>query len=117
MDSKEIMAQGVVDAAGELRIGYKNMTKEDMESLKALNSSPHWAVYRKLLMGAMAEYLRASTQVTNVDGVIKMLHSSGMAAGMNFSINQLQVLCADYDAKAKKELEKSTKVQVPFKRG
>lgn len=116
-NSEKFMAQGLLDAAGNLRIGYKGMTAEDMEALKALNASPHWAVYRKILQSAMAEYMRASTQVVDVNGVVKMLHSAGMAAGMNFAINQLQVLCADYDAKAKKTLEKTTKEKVPFKRG
>ena len=110
-------AQSAFDAAGSLRIGYKGLTKEDMESLVALQGSPHWAVYRRLLTGAMSEHYRASSMVTDVDGVVKMISNAGLAAGINFAINQLQVLCADYHAKLKKGLEKPVENSKPFKRG
>lgn len=109
--------EAVEDAMGNLRIGYKNLTAEDMESLKALKDSPHWKVYRKLLESALAEYTRASWQVTGVDGVVKMLHSAGLAAGINFSINQLSVLVGQTNLKQQKALEKPDKKPQSFVRG
>lgn len=115
---KDIETKAMADAVGNLRVAYVNLTAEDFEMLKALNDSPYWVHYRKILEKAMAEYLRASTMVTDVNGVVKMVHNSGLAAGINFAINQIQVLCADYDAKKQKAIEKSTKVEkAKFTRG
>lgn len=116
-EREKIGAQSAFDAVGNLRVAYTGLTAEDMESLRVLNGSPHWKVYRTLLERAMAEHFRASTMVTDVNGVVRMIQSSGLAAGINFSINQLQVLCAHYDAQQKKELEKSSKKPEPFRKG
>lgn len=116
-DLKHIESHSTFDAAGSLRIAYKGLAPEDLESLKVLVSSPYWRVYRTILQHAMAEHLRASTMVTDVNGIVKMLHNSGMAAGINFAINQIQVLCADHDARAQQEVEKHPKQNVPFRRG
>lgn len=116
-DSPDIQAQAAFDAAGNLRVAYVGLTAEDMESLKALASSPHWKIYRTLLQRAVAEYMRASWQVTDVNGVVKMVHNAGLAAGINFSINQVQVLCAEYDRKQQEALEKAEKKPQPFRKG
>ncbi len=116
-EESQIQAQSAFDAAGNLRVAYEGITAEDMESLKALATSPHWRVYRVLLQKAVAEYMRASWQVTDVNGVVKMVHNAGLAAGINFSINQVQVLCADYDKKQKEAIEKAEKKPQPFRKG
>lgn len=93
------------------------LTPEEFESLKTLASSPFWATYQKVLMRAEIEIRRGAGLGRGFDGMIDSWQQNGFAAGINFTITQLQALCADYDAKAKKALEKESKPKQPFKRG
>lgn len=93
------------------------LSAEEREALKALASSPFWAVYVKFLMRTEIEVRRAAGLGSGFDGMIDNWNRSGFAAGINFTITQLQALITDSDAKAKKVLEKQTEVKQPFRRG
>lgn len=116
MEQEQVDTSAAFDATGSLRVGF-TLSKEEIEALRTLASSPFWKLYAKILMAAREEHLTASTMVTSVDHAVKMIHLSGMAAGIKFCVNQLQILCADHDARAKKELEKSKPSVQPFRRG
>lgn len=93
------------------------LTAEDLESLKALAESPHWAVYKRFLMRAEVEIRKSASMGTGFDGMIDSWNKNGMASGINFTIVQLQGICANYDARIKKELEKRDKKTEPFRKG
>ncbi len=116
MEQEQVDTRSTFDSTGSLRVGFR-LSKEEIEALRTLANSPFWKLYAKILMSAREEHLTASTMVTSVDHAVKMIHLSGMAAGIKFCVNQLQVLCADHDAKAKIELEKSKQPVQPFRRG
>lgn len=53
-----------------------------------------------------------------MDDAVQSIHHSGMAAGLNFAINQADVLVADFDARREKVIEKKTeKEKTVFVRG
>lgn len=93
------------------------LTPEDYAALKALAESPFWRVYVKVLMKAEIDIRRAAGLGTGFDGMIDSWQKNGMAAGINFTITQLQALLTDFDNKRQKALEKEQKPKQPFKRG
>jgi hypothetical protein len=117
LEQPKVEAQAAVDAAGNLRIGYVGLSKEDHEVLKALLNMPHWKLYRDILVRAQAEYARAAMNGVGFDGMIDSWKNQGIAAGLNFAVTQLPILCREYDAKNNKALEKQDKPKVPFTRG
>ena len=117
MEQPSIEAKAAIDAAGNLRVGYHGLSPEDHETLKALLNMPHWKLYREVLTRAQAEYSRAAMNGVGFDGMIDSWKNQGIAAGLNFAITQLPILCREYDAKNNKVLEKPEKSKVPFRRG
>ncbi len=112
-----VEGESAIDASGALRVGYKGLTLEDKESLRTLMESPHWKVYRDILIVAVGEHMRASWRVSNVDDVVKGIHNAGLAAGINFAINQLNVIVQTSDASVQKALEKQSRKPQDFKKG
>lgn len=95
-------------------LGFKP-SEEELASLEALDSSPHWKVYRKILMAAKTEYFNSILPRTETNDIVKHI---GLVAGINFAINQLPVIVAEKKRKEKEKLEKATKEKNNgFKRG
>lgn len=115
LDNLEVKA--IVDANNELRLGFSGISREEMEELRTLASSPFWRTYRKILIRAQAEFSRAALRGTGFDGMIDSWKNQGISAGINFSVNQVQVLLDSLDSKEKKILEKDSKPKQPFRRG
>jgi hypothetical protein len=90
------------------------LTQEEMEMLKTLEASPYWKFYQRLLMKSKDAYFNSILPMTDPNQVLKHV---GIVAGINFAINSLQVLCMENDKQRQLLVEKSTKVDVPFKRG
>ena len=67
---------------GEVRIGLK-LSDEQIASLEALNSSPHWKVYRDVLIAAKSEYFNSILPKTETNDIVKHI---GIVAGINFSV-------------------------------
>lgn len=103
----------VKDANGELRVSLK-LQAEDYEFLKSLNNSPYWKFYRKLLLQSKDAYFNSILGMKDTNEMIKAV---GIVAGINLAVNQLPVLCLEYDRAQQKALEKENKKEVPFKRG
>lgn len=67
----------------------KNISPEIREKLKLLHSSESWHVYRKILnQGITGLFFAALAE----NDPIKMSKVLGQVAGMNFAINQLDVI-------------------------
>lgn len=94
-----------LDAQGQLRVGFK-LKKEDYEMLKALKSSPAWALYRALLVQVKNEFFNMTLSIDDPNKVMKQV---GLVSGINLAINQLAVLAADYERALKKEKELADK--------
>ncbi len=101
------------DSNGDIRIAMK-LTAEDYEFLKSLNNSPSWKYYRQLLIQMKDGYFNA---ILGMSGTNEMVKTVGIVAGLNAAINQLPVLCHQYDEAKKRKVEKEVKKEVPFKRG
>jgi hypothetical protein len=117
VSDSNVDAYGVLKDTGEFRVAY-NITPEAIESLKTLSTSPHWKVYRDILISAKTEYFNSILPKTETNDIVKNI---GIVTGINFAINQLPVLLAENLRQAKKkveELEKREKAKNnEFKRG
>lgn len=91
-----------------------DLSKEDYEYLKALNESPAWKFYKRLLAQSIDAQVRSLFAESNPDLAFKGI---GFVAGIRLAMNQLAVLCAEYDKMREKALEKKKRERVPFKRG
>lgn len=113
MTEVQIDIETARNKTGELRVAYK-LTPEDFENLKALQESPHWKVYRALLIRTKDAHFDALLSLVDTNPIVKQM---GMIAGLNLAINTLPVLCAEYNKAHQKKLEKDSSASVPFKRG
>jgi hypothetical protein len=108
-----VTAEAGFDDKGDFRVGHR-IDAEHYETLKVLMNSPGWKLYRQILINTKEAFSGAIMAMSDPNSMVKTV---GMMAGLNMSINQLPVLCADYDKAMKKALEKAEKKEVPFKRG
>lgn len=95
----------------------ERLTPELYESLAVLNDSPYWTPYRKLLLQAKQAYLDSVMSMRDPLDITKTL---GLAAGINFAINQLPILVSAYrqkEQKVLKALEKKESLGKEFRRG
>lgn len=102
------------DDKGELRVGYKNMGREDMEILKTLQSSPYWKYYRELLIKAKEAYFNSTLAMKDPH---EMMKNVGMVAGINFAINQIAVIVSHHEAVEKRKQAEALKELPDFTRG
>lgn len=96
--NNNLFAESIRDANGEERISLR-LSPEELESLAALVESPHWKIYRKILISCKTAYLDSMLPLKDPTEITKQL---GIAVGINFAINQAPVLVADYRAKQAK---------------
>jgi hypothetical protein len=88
--------------SGEVRLGFK-LTPDHQASLEALHNSPHWKVYREILLSAKTEFFNSVLPLKDPTEITKQV---GIVCGLNFAINQLPVLVAGHKAKREKAMEK-----------
>lgn len=112
MNSK-IQSESAMTDTGEMRVGFR-LTPEQQASLELLHDSPHWAVYREVLLAAKTEFFNG---VLPIDDPHKVMKQVGMVTGVNFAINQLPVLVAEMRRQRQKAVDEAEKVKAPFKRG
>jgi hypothetical protein len=70
-----------------------NLKQEHYELLKLLFESDAWKLYRKLLIQAKEGYFHLAL---SLDDPNKVLKNMGTAAGVNFAVNQLDLLMFQY---------------------
>ncbi len=90
---------------------------DQYESLDVLQNSPHWKVYRDILLKAKQSYLDSILAMREPIDITKHL---GIAAGINFALNQLPLLVSQYRAEVEKNLgslDKKDKPGQEFRRG
>lgn len=116
-DVGHVGIDALYDDNGDLRVGYKNLTAEDMEVLQTLNQSPYWKFYRDLLIKAKEAYFNSTLAMKDPNEMVKNV---GFVAGVNFAINQLPVIVGHHQMVVRKkqaEAVKKEKARTDFKRG
>lgn len=74
-------------------IKVAKLTEEHYQILKALHSSPHWRFYRDILIKIKeAKHLALYPE----DNPYKVMKGIGEVAGINFVINELDMLVAQH---------------------
>ena len=105
MSDASVDSYGVLQDNGEFRIGF-NLTPESIESLKTLYNSPHWKLYREVLISAKTEYFNSILPKTETNDIVKNI---GIVTGINLAINQLGVLVAEHNRREQKARELADK--------
>lgn len=80
------------------------LTQADIESLRALRSSPHWQLYRKMLIAQKDAKFLAILPKTDTNEVFKAM---GEIAGLNQAINQIGMIVDAHDKKMKEAADKA----------
>lgn len=89
--------QLVMDEKGQLQ-ALARLTPDQQETLKALESSGAWKLYRKILLQAKDGYFQSALPMKDPNEILKTI---GIVAGINFAVNQLAFLVAQYNKQAK----------------
>lgn len=74
------------------------LSLEDVESLKALHTSPHYAVYKRILINAKEAYFNSTMPMTDPNEILKQI---GIVTGINYCLNQLPAMIMMYEQKIK----------------
>ena len=99
--SREVFNESILDNSNHATHA-EALSPDQYESLAVLQSSPHWKVYREILHQAKQSYLDSILAMREPIDITKHL---GIAAGINFALNQLPLLVAGYTQAAAKRLE------------